>query len=117
MIHSWQLLGMFALASFRLTRLIVYDRITTFIRNPFHEEIEEVEENGTTTTYIRIKGSGFRYWIGELLSCYWCTGIWCSAFLYVIWLVFPLIAQPLIILLSIAGLAGVIETVISKLID
>ncbi len=28
----------------------------------------------------KVKGKGLRKWIGELLSCYWCTGVWVSAF-------------------------------------
>lgn len=117
MINSWLLLILFSLAAFRLTRLVVFDKITAFIRSPFHEEMDETDENGTTITYIKIKGSGLRAWIGELLSCYWCTGVWCSAFLYLLWLAVPSVAQPVIILLAIAGLAGIFETVISKLID
>ena len=116
MLHSWLFLFLFALASFRLTRLLVFDKITAFIRSPFHEELDEVDEDGTITTFIRIKGSGLRHWIGELLSCYWCTGVWCSAFLYFLWLFFPSVAQPLIVLLAIAGLAGMFETFTSKLI-
>ncbi len=114
---SWLLLFLFSLASFRLTRLIVFDKITAFIRSPFHEEIDELDEDGNTVTYIKIKGSGLRSWIGELLSCYWCTGVWCSAFLYLFWLGVPSIAEPIIILLAIAGLAGILETLVSKLIN
>ncbi|MEH7255563.1 DUF1360 domain-containing protein, partial [Neobacillus niacini] len=33
-----------ALASFRLTRLIVFDKITEFIRQPFFDEIKEENE-------------------------------------------------------------------------
>ncbi|MBB2479791.1 DUF1360 domain-containing protein [Bacillus sp. APMAM] len=117
MINSWLLLFLFSLAAFRLTRLLVYDKITAFIRSPFHEEVEETDENGTTVTYIKIKGSGLRSWIGELLSCYWCTGVWCSAFIYILWLIVPAIAQPLIILLAIAGLAGIFEAVLTKFMD
>ncbi|GAA3329486.1 hypothetical protein GCM10020331_077740 [Ectobacillus funiculus] len=73
-------LFLFALASFRLTRLIVYDKITKFIRNPFIEEVDVQDEDGSVVTYVRIKGRGLRKWIGELLSCYWCTGIWTTAF-------------------------------------
>ena len=114
---TWLQFIIFALASFRLTRLIVHDKITQFIRNPFHKEIEETDENGNTEIYIEIKGKGVRAWIGELLSCYWCTGVWCSAFLYGIWLIWPSSAEPLLIILAIAGAAGIIETIVTKLLD
>lgn len=114
---TWLQLVIFGFASFRLTRLLVFDKITEFIRHPFHREVEEMDENGDTVTYIEIKGTGLRAWIGELLSCYWCTGIWCTAFLYGAWIFWPQGAEPLIFILAIAGVAGMIETLVIKLID
>jgi len=106
-----------ALAAFRLTRLLVYDQITAFIRRPFHREVEETEPDGSVVTYIEIKGKGLRSWIGELLSCYWCTGIWCAAFLIGIWYLWPTVAEIGIIIFAIAGTAGLIETITGKMID
>ncbi|MFD1735354.1 DUF1360 domain-containing protein [Bacillus salitolerans] len=106
---------MLSLGSFRLTRLVVFDEITSFIRSPFHEEIEEMDEDGTTSTYIKIKGSGIRGWFGELLSCHWCTGVWSALLLYTLWMYWPLVGQPLVLVLAIAGCAAIIETIISKL--
>ncbi|MDQ0230644.1 DUF1360 domain-containing protein [Metabacillus malikii] len=114
---TWLSFIIFAFASFRLTRLIVYDKITSFIRAPFHKEIEEVNEQGEVDVYIEMKGTGLRAWIGELLSCYWCTGVWSAAFLYGLWLVWPQGTEVLMMILAIAGIAGVIETLVSKLID
>ncbi|MFZ3589275.1 DUF1360 domain-containing protein [Bacillus sp. DJP31] len=106
-----------SLASFRLTRLIVFDNITTFLRKPFHEEITETQEDGSSSTYIVIKGKGIQKWFGELLNCYWCTGIWCAAFLYVAWFLWPTGTEPLIMILAIAGCAAIIETIVLKLSD
>ncbi|MFH5777375.1 DUF1360 domain-containing protein [Heyndrickxia oleronia] len=117
MVHSWLLFFVFGLASFRLTRLIVFDKITSFIRKPFHEEIEISDDEGNIDTYIKIKGTGLRSWIGELLSCYWCSGIWCTLILYGLWWFIPQAAEPLIIILAVAGLAGIIESIISMIID
>ncbi|MBM7604035.1 hypothetical protein JOC75_002008 [Metabacillus crassostreae] len=108
---------LFGFATFRLTRLIVFDQITLFLRKPFHDEIEEVNEEGEVETYIEIKGTGLKAWIGELLSCYWCTGVWCSAFLYGLWMVWPQGTEILIMILAIAGFAGLIESLTKKLID
>ncbi|HZG61449.1 MAG TPA: DUF1360 domain-containing protein [Anoxybacillus sp.] len=105
------------LASFRLTRLIVHDTITSFIRKPFHEMVEEQLPDGTIQTFIKLKGKGLRYWIGELLSCYWCTGIWSSAFLYVGYLVLSSIFTPIILILAIAGCAALVEVVVEKLLS
>ncbi|MFK4463833.1 hypothetical protein ABIA49_003325 [Bacillus safensis] len=106
----------FALASFRLTRLIVFDTITAPFRRLFHEEQEEVNEQGEVETYIIIKGEGLRSWVGELLSCYWCTGIWCTAALLLIYILFPVISMWLNLLLAIAAAAGIIEAIVSKLV-
>ncbi|MFS0655759.1 DUF1360 domain-containing protein [Bacillus sp. 179-C3.3 HS] len=106
----------FALASFRLTRLIVFDTITAPFRRLFHEEQEEVNEQGEIETFIIIKGKGFRSWIGELLSCYWCTGIWCTAALLVIYILFPVVSMWLNLLLAIAAAAGMMEAVVSRLV-
>lgn len=114
---TWLQLIIFALASFRLTRLIVFDKITAFIRQPFHKEVEEIGDDGVVEVYIEMKGSGLRAWIGELLSCYWCTGIWCTAFVYGAWMIWPQGAEPLLVILAIAGAAGLIEALVMKLID
>ncbi|MFS0882787.1 DUF1360 domain-containing protein [Metabacillus niabensis] len=114
---TWLHLILFAFASFRLTRLIVFDKITGFIRYPFHKEIEEVDDAGNVEVYIEMKGTGLRAWIGELLSCYWCTGVWCTAFLYGSWLIWPTGVEPLIVILAIAGMAGIIEVFVSRFIE
>jgi hypothetical protein len=114
MVNSYLEFFLLVLASYRLTRLLVYDKITSFVRRPFIEEVEDDENDGSTTIYIKIKGTGFRAWIGELLSCHWCTGIWSSAILYVLFMVWPLWTEPFILILAIAGFAGVIESLINR---
>ncbi|MES9681325.1 hypothetical protein CN514_08685 [Bacillus sp. AFS001701] len=111
---SWFLLFILILASFRLTRLVVHDKITAFLRRPFIDEIT-LEENGMPVTYTKIKGNGIQYFFGELLSCTWCSGIWCTAFLLLIYVFFPHVGEFIIVLLAIAGAAGVIETIVNRL--
>ncbi|MFT9597158.1 DUF1360 domain-containing protein [Mesobacillus sp.] len=106
---NWLDLCLLVFASFRLTRLIVYDTITEFLRAPFHDIVEETLEDGSTETYIEIKGEGLKYWIGELLSCQWCTGIWASSFLYAGYALIPHLSMPVITVLAIAGIASVIQ--------
>ncbi|MCY8678609.1 DUF1360 domain-containing protein [Bacillus haynesii] len=118
MIQSWFLFILFSIAVFRLTRLIVFDTIMAPFRSLFHEEVEEKnEKTGEIETYLVMKGKGVRAWIGELLSCYWCTGVWCTAFLLIFYVFVPTIAEWLILLLAIAGFAGVLETIVSKWLD
>ncbi|WP_100408196.1 DUF1360 domain-containing protein [Bacillus solitudinis] len=105
------------LASFRLTRLFMYDTITEFIRRPFHSIVEETLADGTTESFLQIKGSGLRYWIGQLLSCYWCFGIWCTAFLFLGYLWLSNFFMPIIIILAIAGSASIIEAVVEHILN
>lgn len=104
-----------SLAVFRLTRIIVVDKIGAFIRKPFMEELEEVNEAGEIEEYIVLKGNGIRKFFGELLSCYWCTGFWVSLVLVLLTMYAPLsITQPFIYLLAIAGVAGILEVTVRK---
>jgi hypothetical protein len=95
----------------------VYDTITAFLRKPFHELIEETLPDGTTETFLKVKGTGIRYWIGELLSCYWCTGIWSAIVLYIGDMVFPLLFNPLVVILAIAGCAAFVEVIVQKMME
>lgn len=99
------------LASFRLTRLIVYDKITEFIRSPFLDEITEDGE-----VYVMPKEKGIRKWIGELISCYWCTGVWASTGLLAAYVFIPKIGVALILIFAVAAIGSIIETIIGKLL-
>ncbi|MCD7035001.1 DUF1360 domain-containing protein [Metabacillus sp. GX 13764] len=115
--NHWFMLTAFSLAVFRLSRLIVFDKITAFLRSPFHQEIAVKNEAGEEEIYIEIKGKGLQAFIGELISCYWCTGVWCSIILYVFYQAWPQGAEPVIFILALAGLGGIIEACVSKLLD
>jgi len=54
-------------ATFALTKLIVHEKVETWVRAPFVEE---------TADGRRPKGEGLRYAMGELLSCTRCIGAW-----------------------------------------
>lgn len=102
-------MAVLVLASFRLTHLIVFDEITSCLRKPFLTVVYEPDESGQIVRQVDIKGTGFRYWIGLLLSCHWCVGIWSSAVIVVLYLYVP-IAFPLLLVLAVAGAAAAIES-------
>lgn len=114
--ENWFLLVIFIFASFRLTRLLVYDKITRFIRSPFIDEKEVTEPDGSVETYTKSKGTGLQKWIGDLLSCYWCTGIWTTAGLLLFYYKMPALTEPLLLLLAIAGLAAIVETIVTRML-
>jgi hypothetical protein len=100
------------LACFRLTRLIVFDKITEFLRQPFFDEITEENEDGTVEVYYLPKSTSIKKFIGELLSCYWCTGVWISAAVVTGYLFLPHLFVPIILVLAVAGLAAILESVV-----
>ncbi|NQD67233.1 DUF1360 domain-containing protein [Bacillus haikouensis] len=100
-------------AIFRMTHLMVFDKITEFMRTPFFDEVKE-EENGVEEIYLIPKTGGVIGFIGQLLSCYWCTGIWVSLFLYGGYLWLPLYFGPFITLLAVAGVAAIIEAAVQN---
>jgi hypothetical protein len=55
-----------AAASFALSKLVVHEKVESWIRAPF---IDQADGN-------RPKGRRLRYAVGELLSCTRCTGAW-----------------------------------------
>lgn len=107
---SFLLLG---LATFRLTRLLVYDKITQFIRAPFYEIREEKNSDGIVEPVMFVKKEGLHSFIGELLSCHWCTGIWCALLLYFGITFCPSIFYPISYILGIAAIGGLIEDKLS----
>ncbi|PTX60328.1 uncharacterized protein DUF1360 [Melghirimyces profundicolus] len=106
---SWLQLTILILASFRLTHLIVFDEITSFLRDPFLTVTYEPDESGQEVRKIEIKGEGWRYWAGSLLSCHWCMGIWSSLLLVALHLWVPA-SFPLLLALAVAGAAAFIES-------
>src|SRR5215203_347018 len=56
-----------AAATFTLSKLIVHEKVESWIRQPFVDERPDDR---------RPKGRRLRYAVGELLSCTRCTGAW-----------------------------------------
>ncbi|GLB58935.1 DUF1360 domain-containing protein [Cytobacillus sp. NCCP-133] len=106
-----------SLASFRLTRLIVFDKISEFIRSPFIEEVEEKNEEGEAEIYLVVKEGRIRSFFGELLSCYWCTGVWSAVLLCSLYFLLKEWAVPVLLVLAVAGFAAIIETIVQKWLD
>lgn len=106
---TWISLVVLILASFRLTRLIIYDKITAFLRKPFIETTYELDKNGEFEEVLKVKGTGLRYWIGSLLSCYWCTGIWTTIAIILLYAFVPA-SHIVLVILAVAGAAALIES-------
>jgi hypothetical protein len=71
-------LVMLGLASYRTGRMVAYDKVFETERMPFAETVPDPTGAGET---VVPKGTGFRYAIGELISCPICVGTWIAAIL------------------------------------
>jgi hypothetical protein len=66
-----------ALATFRITRLVVYDKITRWFRELFVKR-RVYEKDGKMWVEITPHGGGFFHTIYDLLQCPWCIGFWAA---------------------------------------
>jgi hypothetical protein len=101
---SWITYLMLILASYRLTHLIVFDKITEFIRKPFMTKKEIKTEQG-----IELKDVP-KNMFGYLLNCYWCAGVWSAILIGGGYLLCPKVASVIVLILSIAGGQCILET-------
>jgi len=82
-----------SLASFRLVRLMVYDKITAFFREQFYDL-------NTTKTKVTLEkpATGPRRTVADLLTCPWCFGVWATATVTFFYLLTPYALYPILIL-------------------
>src|SRR5574340_132426 len=69
--------------TFRLGRMISYDRVMDPLRAPFTKVVNDNSGEGKT---VAARGTGFRQTIGQLISCPICVGTWVAAILVVMML-------------------------------
>ncbi len=81
-----------ALASFRVTRLVVYDKISQWFRDLFNANSH----------------SGFVRTVHDLLSCPWCIGFWSALVIVVCYFIFPW-AWTVILFLAVAGAGSLMQ--------
>ncbi|EKE11955.1 MAG: hypothetical protein ACD_14C00060G0004 [uncultured bacterium] len=87
---------MLALATFRITRLLVHDLVSDFVRDAFSD-----------ATY------GLKLTLHDLLDCPWCTGAWVSLFVGFAYFTTPL-AWPILLIMAVAGF-GTLLTILASL--
>lgn len=90
--HGWFELLLLALAAFRLTHLVVFDKITEPMRKPFEG----------------------RPFLGTLVTCYWCAGIWISGGLVAGQFLWPALFRWVVGILAVAGAQALIELAVQS---
>lgn len=93
------------LASWRLTRLFVYDAITKFFREQFYDVVKA----GKGMELEKPK-FGPRRTLADLLSCPWCFSIWAAATVIFFYLLTPYAFFPILIL-AISAVASFLQVV------
>ena len=90
-----------SLATYRLARLISYDKVTSWIRSPFVRE----GEGAATPEEVKEKpaGEGVRLAVSELLTCSWCSGMWAGQLVYFGLRLMPSLARPFVSVLALGA--------------
>jgi hypothetical protein len=65
-------IALLGLGTFKLSRLVAKDKVTSFVRSPFTRE----HRRGSDEVAEQPAGRGVRYAVGELLLCPYCIGQW-----------------------------------------
>jgi hypothetical protein len=69
-------LALLGLATFRLGRMVAYDRIAEPLREPFTQTVPDPTGAGET---VEPRGEGVRLALGQAISCPICSGTWIAA--------------------------------------
>lgn len=103
------------LATARLSDIISTDEVTTWMRRPFVKmETTEIADREVQTRMGR--GTGLRKLIGDMLSCPWCVGVWVAAGLVCAYSMFPRFVWLLIVIMAIAEIGALVQTISTILV-
>jgi len=97
-----------ALAAFRVTRLMVYDKITRWFRELFVQKKYLVDESGDEYVELIPYESGLLHTLHDLLGCPWCIGFWSSLVIVFCYFMFTW-AWILILFLAVAGVGSLFQ--------
>lgn len=93
-----------ALATYRLTRLVVYDSVTAFFRDQFFD----AKKGKRGEVVFEKPARGPRRTLAELVGCPWCFGMWAGATVLFFFFLTPYAWFPLL-LLAVAGVGTFIQ--------
>lgn len=100
-------------AAFRITRLIVYDKIARWFRELFAAR-REFEEGGVVYVEVTPYPRGFRHTVYDLLNCPWCIGVWSALVVVFCYFVFSW-AWSVIFFLGLAGAGSLLQVVANSI--
>lgn len=86
-------LTILALATYRISRLLVEDVIAEDLRNLVWERFPPESTK-----------------LGYLFTCYWCTSPYIASLLVVCYMIVPMVTVPVALIFALSALAGIIST-------
>jgi hypothetical protein len=98
---------MIGVATYRLSRLITHDRVTSVFRLPFVEEGKGYEQ--IEGTQEQPKGRGLQLALGQLLNCSWCASMWAGTFNVSAYTLFPGAGRMFLMILMASGVAEFLD--------
>lgn len=102
--------ALISLAIFRITRLVVYDKITQFLRDSFLRSRELLGDDGRVYIERSAYPGGPLRTISDLLQCPWCTGMWATLVVVFAYYAFAF-SWYLILVLAIAAVGNVMQLI------
>lgn len=93
------------LASFRIVRAIVYDKLFAFFREQFYD----VTEYKGSVVLVKPE-SGPRRTLVDLLTCPWCVSMWAVLVVSFFYMLTPYAAYP-VVLLALSGVVSLLQIV------
>jgi len=105
---GWFDIALLALATFRLGRLIAYDRVFEPFRAPFTRTVPDETGAGES---VEPRGKGVRQAIGQLISCPICAGTWVAAILVYLLLLYPDVTRLFLTFTAVIGAAELLNGV------
>ncbi len=99
-------------ATFKLSRLLAKDRVTSFLRAPF---TRFQEDTGHGEVAEAARGRGLQRAVGELVVCPYCLAQWVAAALVVGIAVAPRATRAVAAVFTVFGLSDIVELAYSKL--
>jgi hypothetical protein len=103
---DWSDLGLLAVATFKVSRLLAKDPVTSPLRAPFTQFKGQAGEAEVSEEVI---GHGPQKAIGELLTCPFCLDQWVATALTVGWLANPRLTRLVASVMAVVSAADVLQ--------
>ena len=100
-------LFLMSVGTYKLSRLIAKDRITSFVRAPLTRFQGESDRPGEVSEEPR--GSGMRRALGELLVCPYCLGQWIGTGFLAVYLRDPRLARTVASLFAVVAASDLLQ--------